>query len=72
MLDDARPTVLLIERRLMAKLPSPDAQIVCLDGSEDDPPCLRTPRRIPTATRGSSLAYVMYIVGIHGGAEGSQ
>jgi non-ribosomal peptide synthetase component F len=31
MLDDARPAVLLIERRLMAKLPTTDAQVVCLD-----------------------------------------
>jgi amino acid adenylation domain-containing protein len=70
MLDDARPTVLLIERRLMAKLPTTDAQVVCLDGSGTTP-WPEDSEENPEVDAGvENLAYVIYTSGSTGEPKG--
>ena len=69
MLATARPSVLLTQQRLVEKLPSSDATIVCLDTdwpdianeSEQTPICQATP---------DNLAYIIFTSGSTGQPKG--
>ncbi|HEX7312964.1 MAG TPA: amino acid adenylation domain-containing protein [Pyrinomonadaceae bacterium] len=69
MLDDARPAVLLTERRLLEHVPPHGAHVVCLDdvkGLEREGDA-----NLPDAAAGESLAYVIYTSGSTGRPKGA-
>jgi amino acid adenylation domain-containing protein len=72
MLEDARPLVLLTQRRLLADLPERWAQVVCLDellSMGSDAPA---PRRVLTDRSAEDVAYVLYTSGSTGKPKGVQ
>ncbi|PTL76744.1 non-ribosomal peptide synthetase [Vitiosangium sp. GDMCC 1.1324] len=70
MLEDARPAVLLAQQRLLARLPSHEARVLCLDSQWDEvsahprhaPPPLATP---------DNLAYIIFTSGSTGRPKGA-
>ncbi|MFY0567371.1 amino acid adenylation domain-containing protein [Archangium lansingense] len=70
MLEDARPAVLLVQQRLLSRLPPHQARVLCLDSQWDEmaahpkhaPPPLATP---------NGLAYVIFTSGSTGRPKGA-
>jgi amino acid adenylation domain-containing protein len=69
MLEDARPTVLLTQQRLVANLPEHNAEIICVD--KDWPEIdLEEKGNLPPTARPENLAYVIYTSGSTGKPKG--
>ncbi|MGA2887874.1 MAG: amino acid adenylation domain-containing protein [Terracidiphilus sp.] len=68
-LDDARPTVLLTEKHLLAKLPKHSAHIVCLD-QEPTADSYSESDGIESRSGEENLAYVIYTSGSTGKPKG--
>ncbi|NNC03637.1 amino acid adenylation domain-containing protein [Corallococcus exiguus] len=70
MLDDARPPVLLVQERLLARLPASDAKVVKLDTGWEEIAREPTTAPAPTATP-DSLAYIIFTSGSTGRPKGA-
>ncbi|NNB93287.1 amino acid adenylation domain-containing protein [Corallococcus exiguus] len=70
MLDDARPPVLLVQERLLARLPASDAKVVKLDTGWEETAREPTTAPAPTATP-DSLAYIIFTSGSTGRPKGA-
>ncbi|MFY0566441.1 non-ribosomal peptide synthetase [Archangium lansingense] len=70
MLEDASPTVLLVQERLLSRLPSQSARVVCVDSGWAD--ISSQPRHVPPALAGAnSLAYIIFTSGSTGRPKGA-
>ncbi len=70
MLEDARPPVLLVQERLLARLPASDAKVVKLDTGWEELAREPTTAPAPTATP-DSLAYIIFTSGSTGRPKGA-
>ncbi|AFE09207.1 Linear gramicidin synthase subunit C [Corallococcus coralloides DSM 2259] len=70
MLEDARPPVLLVQERLLARLPASDAKVVKLDTGWEEIAREPTTAPEPTATP-DSLAYIIFTSGSTGRPKGA-
>ncbi|RKG67657.1 amino acid adenylation domain-containing protein [Corallococcus sp. CA054B] len=70
MLEDARPPVLLVQERLLARLPASDAKVVKLDTGWEEIAREPTTAPAPTATP-DSLAYIIFTSGSTGRPKGA-
>ncbi|WP_223635564.1 non-ribosomal peptide synthetase [Corallococcus sp. EGB] len=70
MLEDARPPVLLVQERLLSRLPSSDAKVVKLDTGWEEIAREPTTAPSPTATA-DSLAYIIFTSGSTGRPKGA-
>ncbi|WP_375773035.1 amino acid adenylation domain-containing protein [Archangium gephyra] len=70
MLEDASPTVLLVQERLLPRLPSQGARVVCLDSGWAD--ISTQPRHAPPAlASANNLAYIIFTSGSTGRPKGA-
>ncbi|QAT87000.1 Linear gramicidin synthase subunit C [Corallococcus coralloides] len=70
MLEDARPPVLLVQERLLTRLPASDAKVVKLDTGWEEIAREPTTAPAPTATP-DSLAYIIFTSGSTGRPKGA-
>ncbi|WP_375760789.1 amino acid adenylation domain-containing protein [Corallococcus exercitus] len=70
MLEDARPPVLLVQERLLSRLPASDAKVVKLDTGWEDIAREPTTAPVPSATP-DSLAYIIFTSGSTGRPKGA-
>lgn len=71
MLEDARAPVLVTHRRLMDRIPTGAAQVICLDADAEALAQYATSDPAPTATA-ANLAYIIYTSGSTGQPKGVQ
>ncbi|WP_147442321.1 non-ribosomal peptide synthetase, partial [Corallococcus exercitus] len=70
MLEDAHPAVLLAQEHLLSRLPSHDAQVLCIDTQWED--IALQPRHAPSArATADGLAYVIFTSGSTGRPKGA-
>jgi surfactin family lipopeptide synthetase C len=69
MMADAKPQVLLTERRLHKQLPASDAKVICIDADWQDI-AQESYDNLPTVATSQNLAYVIYTSGSTGKPKG--
>ena len=71
MLDDARPPVLLTQKRLAAGLPAHEAKVICLDDPEQAVLSSQPVTNPPNPASSENLAYVIFTSGSTGRPKGA-
>ncbi|MFL5351286.1 amino acid adenylation domain-containing protein, partial [Archangium sp.] len=70
MLEDASPTVLLVQERLLSRLPAQGAHVVCLDSGWDEI-ASRPSHTPPLQSTANGLAYIIFTSGSTGRPKGA-